>query len=324
MGAMSWSDVGGEVRSLTVTVSIRCDHCRLPVPINGPVQVARCPHCSKDARAPDLYKVLVDAVARDSTWDGYAYARFDDPSPECARCGAAVSVLAHLGQQGVATTLPCARCGTGMPTFPAPPWLKAHLPSALQVFGGDAEVAREQASLDLHVNEEAAKPVVMACPACGAGLTFTQATDRTAVCRFCSASVFMPDDLWKRLHPVKTMVRWTLTYAGTSLLRLQAPAEPQGELVDWDYQAGKGQRVRVHLRDGNVVEGEIVDEMTGVCLTIKHATGKCQRLEWNALQPMPPAAAAAPASQEDAPGPAARSPVAALGQWIRRHLGGRS
>ena len=99
-----------------------------------------------------------------------------------------------------------------MPTFPAPEWLKEQLPTALQVFGGDEEVARAQ-GVDLAVNEAATKPIAMPCPSCGGGLTIKHDTDRTVTCQFCSTSVFIPDALWVRLHPTKTMLRWTLTYS---------------------------------------------------------------------------------------------------------------
>jgi hypothetical protein len=42
--------------------------------------------------------------------------------------------------------------------------------------------------------------------------------ERTTTCRFCSVAVFLPDELWRRLHPVATMRTWTLTYAGRALL----------------------------------------------------------------------------------------------------------
>jgi hypothetical protein len=45
-------------------------------------------------------------------------------------------------------------------------------------------------------------------------LTITADAERTTTCRYCEASVFIPDELWRRLHPAKTMRTWTLTYEG--------------------------------------------------------------------------------------------------------------
>ncbi len=44
--------------------------------------------------------------------------------------------------------------------------------------------------------------------------TITAANERTTACPYCQVSVFLPDELWKRMHPARTMQRWTLSYSG--------------------------------------------------------------------------------------------------------------
>jgi hypothetical protein len=161
-----------------------------------------------------LYQILCFAAVGARVRSEYKYTWFDDASPECARCGKGVAVASYLTREGATTTIPCASCGAASPTYPAPAWLKAQLPTALQVLGGDGDVAHVQTGTDLVVNEAATKPIAMPCPSCGGGLTIGVDTDRTVNCQFCSTSVFIPDELWKRLHPVKTMLRWTVTYTG--------------------------------------------------------------------------------------------------------------
>jgi predicted RNA-binding Zn-ribbon protein involved in translation (DUF1610 family) len=145
---------------------------------------------------------------------------YSDPSPECPRCGKPVTIAPYLGKRGATTTLPCAGCGADVPTYPAPAWLRKQLPTAVQVFGGDAHVTKA-AGIELRVDESAPAPVAMACPSCGGGLTMTSETARTVPCTFCKATVFLPDELWSRLHPVKAPLRWTLTYTG----KLETKAE---------------------------------------------------------------------------------------------------
>jgi hypothetical protein len=210
----SWRDAGPSVRSVTLTLSTSCDHCAQPIPISGPVQAARCPHCSKDTPVGHLYQILCFAAAGTRVRSEYKYTWFPEPVPECARCGKGVPVESVLTKESAATTIPCPSCSAGLPTFPAPAWLKAQLPAALQVIGGDADVAREQGGVELAVDQAATKPIAMPCPSCGGGLTIQKDTERTIACQFCATSVFIPDELWKRLHPVKTMLRWTLTYSG--------------------------------------------------------------------------------------------------------------
>ncbi len=211
----------GDVRTVTLTMSMTCGHCGLPVPVNSPTQIARCPHCSKETPVAHLCQVLCVAAGdtktgssqtlTTDTW-GCTFAWFDEARAECARCGDQTSITPYLAEEDPTTPIPCGSCGVGMPTFPAPEWLKEQLPTALQVFGGDEDVARAQ-GVDLAVNEAATKPIAMPCPSCGGGLTIKHDTARTVTCQFCSTSVFIPDALWVRLHPTKTMLRWTLTYS---------------------------------------------------------------------------------------------------------------
>ncbi|MBN2362901.1 hypothetical protein JXL83_02085 [candidate division WOR-3 bacterium] len=74
---------------------------------------------------------------------------------------------------------------------------------AMEDFGlisGDKESSQESAV-------KAHDPVAFACPKCG-GFLDVDGKDRMIKCSFCNASVYLPDDLWKRIHPVETVTRW--------------------------------------------------------------------------------------------------------------------
>jgi predicted RNA-binding Zn-ribbon protein involved in translation (DUF1610 family) len=271
MSSLSWREVGGDLRIATLTMSTTCVYCAQPIPINGPAQVAHCPHCSKDAPVPDLYKVVCLAAARlRYPMRAYQYASFDDPSPECARCGKGIPVAPYLGKEGGAAAIPCPFCGATTPTYPAPNWLKALLPNALQVIGGDADMAREQAGIELAVDESATKPVAMQCPSCGGGLTIGRDADRTLACKFCATNVFIPDALWLRLHPVKTMLRWTLTYRGTldcDLIELATPIMPFGVAAPLPPRIAAGMFLLVPWSDGKRYAARCIQVTNGqVCV----------------------------------------------------------
>jgi len=211
----NWQPVAGQVKHLTVQMAVKCNHCARPVPLNGPTNVAHCESCTKDSplrRVPE--ELALAAEGYQVMGSPYTSRTSEAPEPVCGKCGAGVDVSQYLGHVGATTTIPCPSCGTGLPTFPAPAWLKAELPMAQQVFGGDPEIAKQEAGLSLAVDQNKIQPIAMACPSCGGGLTITAEAERTTTCDFCQASVFLPDELWKRLHPVKTMERWTLTYTG--------------------------------------------------------------------------------------------------------------
>jgi hypothetical protein len=214
------SSPGGWVASqyrvsfVAVSMSVTCNHCSQPVPLNGPTQLAHCDNCMKDSPLGRQFEELCLA-AEGSQQLGSAYNTnlFKSAAAQCSKCDQDVPIDQYLGHHGATTTIPCPSCGTGLPTFPCPAWLKEELPMALQVFGGDAETANKQAGMALQAADKA-QPIVMACPNCGGGLKVGADAERTTTCHFCQASVFLPDELWKRLHPVRTMEKWTLTYNG--------------------------------------------------------------------------------------------------------------
>ncbi len=212
----TWQAVQGTVGHVTVMMAVKCNHCAAPVPLNGPTKVAHCENCYKESplgRLPEELALAAEGMQRMGS--PYTSRTSSTPDPVCGKCGEGVDVTQYLNHVGATTTIPCPKCGTGLPTFPAPAWLRAELPMALQVFGGDPEVAQQEAGLAVSVDQNQTQPIAMACPSCGGGLTITAESERTTSCQYCQASVFLPDELWKRLHPVKTMERWTLTYTGT-------------------------------------------------------------------------------------------------------------
>ena len=214
-GDGAWRPVSGTPGFVTLTMCVQCEHCAQPVPVNGPARQVHCANCEGDTPLHRLHEELV-LVSEGALQLGspYTHQGYEEASPQCARCGAQVPVDAWLGREGAVATLPCPSCGAALPTYPAPAWLKQRLPNARQVFGGDPEVARAEAGLELQVEEAGQAPVAMACPQCNGGLTITPETPRTMTCSFCGVSVFLPDALWLRLHPARKMRRWTLSFVG--------------------------------------------------------------------------------------------------------------
>jgi hypothetical protein len=124
--------------------------------------------------------------------------------PACAECAAPMP-LDQLAV-GTSATIACT-CGAALATYPAPSWLKAGLPAIDQVFETHETSGASSSS-------QRAQAVVMSCPSCGGGLDITTDSQRTTKCTFCSANVYLPDDLWRSLHPVKTARAWSIAYTG--------------------------------------------------------------------------------------------------------------
>jgi predicted RNA-binding Zn-ribbon protein involved in translation (DUF1610 family) len=60
--------------------------------------------------------------------------------------------------------------------------------------------------------------VLFPCPHCGDSIPVNAASNRIVKCHACSTSAYLPDDLWKHLHPIRVAERW---YAWVDEARLQ-------------------------------------------------------------------------------------------------------
>jgi predicted RNA-binding Zn-ribbon protein involved in translation (DUF1610 family) len=95
-----------------------------------------------------------------------------------------------------------------MPTFPTPPWLQELHPKAVQLFNA----ARDETVLAAPVTSPANRPVSFGCPDCGANLKITMESPRILECQFCKTDLFLPDPLWRALHPVRKRATWYVAF----------------------------------------------------------------------------------------------------------------
>jgi len=84
----------------------------------------------------------------------------------------------------------CVACGDPAGCFPAPPWLRALVPTATHIAVSDATAAPGALASGPH--HDASRPVLMACPAAGASLKLASDTARTLSCAFCKNDVYSP------------------------------------------------------------------------------------------------------------------------------------
>ncbi len=235
----SWQPVPSKVQHITQRIHIGCARCAAPIPVNGPCRSVHCDQCMSDMPIDLSCELELASEGMQRVGSLFQRGQFKDPVPDCISCGENVPIEAYWNHVGATTTIPCPSCGAGLPTYPAPEWLRNALPTALQVFGGDPQLAAAEAGLQVEIDQTKPEPIVMACPKCGGGLSLTCEAERTTTCEFCSASVFLPDELWRRLHPVKMARAWTLTYSGTSL---QSAASAEAEARQNARRAEGGDR----------------------------------------------------------------------------------
>lgn len=203
-----------------------CTYCKGPLILNGPFEKVTCRACKNEVRIDkDLYaSIMKDLIEEYDHLDekqgqkGMINFHFDYGAykldPRCGNCEAKIDVSeVETGKIG---STPCLQCGKSMSTEPSPEWLKKMVSLAAQLFN----VAPRKSENTETITEQ--RPIVMTCPQCGGALRITSDRTRTADCDYCSSDVYLPDEVWKRLHPVETVREWFVRFEK----QLQKDLEP--------------------------------------------------------------------------------------------------
>lgn len=202
-----------------------CDECGNSVILDGPLRRLDCVHCQSTLEYPeDFWKALLEDALEG--YDGFGWdegqnsqmfiggrqvrVQYGRQMPKCPAC----RELLPLDQIGPAHDGPvfCGQCGKRTSSHPAPDWLRGLFPTAAQLYCAATEADPDGAQ-DLEI-QDASKPVVMSCMQCGGALPITLETPRITTCKFCDTDLYLPDPLWRRLHPVKKRVPWYVRFSG--------------------------------------------------------------------------------------------------------------
>lgn len=136
-----------EPRLVKVDVSVRCRACSRHTELAGPVLQARCKHCSAEIAIPPASWGAAlsgiderSAASEGSQLESHHHKdegaelrfRWSAEPLACRECRTRLPLV----EGGSTEPLRCA-CGAVLSTFPAPPWLRAVMPTAQQVYGVD-------------------------------------------------------------------------------------------------------------------------------------------------------------------------------------------
>jgi hypothetical protein len=192
-----------------------CAECGEGIVIEGPTLETTCEACTAPLVIQDSYWTNILSLRADAGRFGLTEGKTRGSSlqsgeqrfligwgpqrPLCAGCGTVLDLAS--APPGTTGDVPCA-CGHTTPTFPPPPWLAKADASILQLFG--APHARPAgAASPVQSNQSGVSLVSYACPDCGANLKISPETPRVTRCHYCQADSYLPDGLWRALHPVK-------------------------------------------------------------------------------------------------------------------------
>jgi hypothetical protein len=199
---------------ITVAIEARCQcsNCASPVFVPGMVPTITCSEC----QAPvDLRPHLSFAKGK-ALWTSVVEHKPCRFSPEGGRVDAA-PVAATCPKCSQELSLPeppevgdvaCPSCATAVRLRAASegvPHFVTH------ILGEDPGIlpAPYRGEVAQPASKTAAKPVRFPCPACNGSLS-VDGSARTVECTYCGTSAYLPNDLWRQLHPVETKRRFYL------------------------------------------------------------------------------------------------------------------
>jgi len=131
---------------------------------------------------------------------------YGNQKARCEKCKTAVpeEEIAAYTEAGI---YKCAECNNDVSVRPAPEFLKSKYPQVKYLVAEDENMLAKNETGYQPANN--VKPVIFTCPACGGALK-VDGSNRMMDCEFCKNTIYLPDDLWFRLHPPKVVERWYL------------------------------------------------------------------------------------------------------------------
>lgn len=224
---------------ICIELKTSCGHCSSPLMLNAVTNDFTCPACNKNNyfSDEDWQNLLDDAVkegpglndgeGQPSTIMRGAYTyqlMYGKQQPRCGKCKTKIDVN-KLEEYSAKSNYSCPKCSNEI-------FIRRTNDILQKEFSGIKFLVGEDDDM-LKVNPvkgklpSSAKPVLFTCPSCAGNLEI-DGTDRMVSCKYCDSQIYLPDDLWLRLHPVKEVSRWYMVIDENAL-----PAK--GTMPEWYY-----------------------------------------------------------------------------------------
>ncbi len=214
---MSWLDRASStpraLASAAIFARTDCPECGSSIVVRGVTDRLFCTACRSTSAVPQsfwegvCFRLFVAYPARSAvrlslstamTAELPLYVRFAEQAPCCANCATPLP----SAPPGTDLLMACPGCGHGTHVMAAPPWLTKDFPDLVQFFV-PAEAPEVHAPT---------KPISFGCTECGGKLALTTGMPRILECRYCQASIFLPNDLWFAVNPVQKRRAWWVTF----------------------------------------------------------------------------------------------------------------
>ena len=204
---------------ICIELKTACKHCSSPLMLNAFTEEFLCRACNKINSIPqETWKSLLNDALKEAPdfepGDGQPstimtgeysfnlmYGRLE---PRCGKCKESIDT-SNMEAYSDQKIIKCAKCGNALFVRKPSELVTTCFPAVKYMVGEDENLlSQNKAGAALPA---ASKPVLFNCPSCNGNLQVTGA-DRMVDCKFCGSQIYLPDDLWFRLHPVKSVERW--------------------------------------------------------------------------------------------------------------------
>jgi Zn finger protein HypA/HybF involved in hydrogenase expression len=209
------------MKSVCYEIKTKCNYCGNPLVMNAAVTDIYCKSCNKvnEVTEENWISLLEDPIKEgpslaenegqtSTTFMGqYQYSiMYGNQKARCEKCKESVpeEKILEYTEAGI---YKCAKCENDVSIRPAPEFLKSKYPQVQYLVAEDENMLAKNDSGYQPANN--VKPVIFTCPSCGGALK-VDGSNRMLDCEFCKNTIYLPDDLWFRLHPPKVVERWYL------------------------------------------------------------------------------------------------------------------
>ena len=209
---------------ICIELKTECKNCGTAMPINALVEEVLCHSCQQIQKFSYDYwrKSILDSAVSEGFKFGEGEGRnqtamtgeytfhitYGRQHPRCPKCKTGLDD-SKFAEYAAAGNAKCAKCQNEVSVREAPDNIKKLFPGISYLAGEDSDMF--SSGNHTAIATQASKPIIFTCPSC-AGALEIDGKERTVTCKFCNSEIYLPDDLWLRLHPVKTVSRWYLVY----------------------------------------------------------------------------------------------------------------
>jgi hypothetical protein len=188
-------------------INVNCKECGRLIPLNGPAQSLKCNSCLTINELNDKFwnDIFEESYSEWSLEDSFNV-EYEVCAPRCSECDTELNTTEINNSD---SALKCTNCGIDNLLYTVPEWFRKFERYGLKpkkIISGISLTASSSDSNKI-------RPVAIRCISCTAALSITVDTPRNCTCEHCGTVQYLPDPLWKALHPVKKRKDWYIYYS---------------------------------------------------------------------------------------------------------------